>query len=162
MSRYWAELDGDTVLRVVVCDTQQWLVDNLGGSWVETVDPYGPATTERYPGPGMGHDPAWDVAYATPWRQPTGAQDAYEVGVHVHHNGRIWLNLTAANVWEPGVSGWRDTPVDGTPGIWVQPTGAHDAYRLGDVVIYNGQVWTNTGSDANVWAPGVFGWTLVP
>lgn len=47
---------------------------------------------------------------------------------------------------------------------WVQPTGAQDAYRLGDRVIYpsgSGQVWENTGSDANVWQPGVFGWTLI-
>ena len=41
---------------------------------------------------------------------------------------------------------------------WVQPTGAHDAYRLGAQVTHKGQTWTNTGSDANVWEPGVFGW----
>jgi hypothetical protein len=47
---------------------------------------------------------------------------------------------------------------------WVQPTGAQDAYKLGDKVIYpsgSGQVWENTGSDANVWEPGVFGWTQI-
>jgi len=44
---------------------------------------------------------------------------------------------------------------------WVQPTGAHDAYKLGAQVTHKGQTWTNTGSDANVWEPGVFGWTVV-
>lgn len=44
---------------------------------------------------------------------------------------------------------------------WVQPTGAQNAYRLGERVTHNGQTWENTGSDANVWEPGVFGWTVV-
>jgi len=25
----------------------------------------------------------------------------------------------------------------------------------------NGQAWVNTGSDANAWEPGVFGWEVV-
>lgn len=44
---------------------------------------------------------------------------------------------------------------------WVQPTGAQDAYKLGDIVNHNGQTWENTGSDANVWEPSVFGWTVI-
>jgi hypothetical protein len=42
---------------------------------------------------------------------------------------------------------------------WVQPAGAHDAYAMGALVTHNGRRWENTGSAANVWAPGVFGWT---
>lgn len=156
---YWAEHTNGTVTRVVVCATVEWLDTNLGGTWRQTVDPYQPTDVERYPGPGMGYDTTWAVVYAHPWQQPTGAHDAYDVGTFVHHADRIWLNLTAANVWEPGVSGWRDTPIDGTPGLWVQPTGAHDAYPLGAVVIHNGQVWRSTVA-ANVWAPGVFGWVV--
>jgi hypothetical protein len=40
---------------------------------------------------------------------------------------------------------------------WTQPTGAQDAYQIGDQVIYpigGGQVWEST-VDANVFAPGV-------
>jgi hypothetical protein len=40
---------------------------------------------------------------------------------------------------------------------WVQPTGAQDAYQIGDKVIYpsgSGQVWEST-VNANVFAPGV-------
>jgi len=44
---------------------------------------------------------------------------------------------------------------------WVQPIGASDAYRLGDKVTHLGQTWENTGSDANVWEPGVFGWVVI-
>lgn len=35
---------------------------------------------------------------------------------------------------------------------WVQPTGAHDAYNIGDKVKYNGFVWTSK-VDGNVWEP---------
>ena len=43
---------------------------------------------------------------------------------------------------------------------WIQPTGAHDAYKLGAKVKYNGKVYVST-VDNNVWAPGVYGWNLV-
>lgn len=41
------------------------------------------------------------------WRQPTGAHDAYPLGWTVKHGGKTWISLVAANVWEPGVYGWR-------------------------------------------------------
>jgi hypothetical protein len=44
---------------------------------------------------------------------------------------------------------------------WVQPTGGHDAYPLGARVSYNGNNWENTGSPANVWQPGVYGWIII-
>jgi hypothetical protein len=85
-----------------------------------------------------------------PWRQPTGAHDAYPLGAVVSHNGGTWESTVAANVWEPGVSGWKDAG----PGIpaWVQPTGAHDAYNQGDIVRHNDLVW-QSNIDANVWEP---------
>ena len=43
---------------------------------------------------------------------------------------------------------------------WVQPAGAHDAYKKGDVVEWNGKIWENT-IDSNVWEPGVTGWQEV-
>lgn len=41
-----------------------------------------------------------------PWVQPTGAHNAYPLGITVTHGGKVWENLTSANVWEPGVYGW--------------------------------------------------------
>ena len=55
----------------------------------------------------------------------------------------------------PGVS---------SPEPWVQPTGAHDAYTIGDVVLHNEQVWKcveGDENDLNVWEPGVFGWEVI-
>lgn len=43
---------------------------------------------------------------------------------------------------------------------WVQPTGAHDAYEQGAKVSHNGKKWTSDIA-ANVWEPGVYGWTEV-
>jgi len=45
---------------------------------------------------------------------------------------------------------------------WVQPTGAHDAYQIGDQVQFNGQVYESK-INANVWSPAVYpaGWKLI-
>jgi hypothetical protein len=96
------------------------------------------------------------------WVQPTGAQDAYPVKAVVSDGGKLWVSLTPANVQNPGVSGWRQFS-ENTSAVfpWVQPTGAHDAYRLGAEVSFGGFNWRNTGSDANVWQPGVFGWVKI-
>lgn len=94
------------------------------------------------------------------WVQPTGAQNAYPRGAHVAYGGKTWENLTTANVWTPGVSGWREVVVPGSVAAWVQPTGSHDVYNLGDRVTYGGKTWRSTAA-ANVWAPGVYGWEEV-
>ena len=54
----------------------------------------------------------------------------------------LWVNIA-----EPGEE-WPE---------WVQPTGAQDAYNSGDKVSYNEKHWISN-TDANVWAPGVYGW----
>ncbi len=90
------------------------------------------------------------------WVQPTGAHNAYPLGATVTHNGKTWLSLIPANVWTPGVSGWREVVASG-PAAWVQPLGAHDAYPLGAKVTHKGKTWTSTAA-ANVWRPGVYGW----
>lgn len=40
------------------------------------------------------------------WVRPVGAQDAYDQGAQVSHNGNHWVSDVANNVWEPGVYGW--------------------------------------------------------
>ena len=45
------------------------------------------------------------------WRQPTGAQDAYNEGDKVSHNDKHWISTTDGNVWEPGVYGWDEQEV---------------------------------------------------
>ena len=106
-----------------------------------------------------------DASSDTPaWLQPTGAHDAYSKDAVVSHGGKTWKSLVDANVWAPGVSGWRANQLILPSGVpvppdWVQPTGAHDAYQIGDLVTYQGQVWRST-VDNNSWPPGVYGWVL--
>ena len=47
-------------------------------------------------------------------------------------------------------------PADEWP-EWIQPTGAHNAYKKGDKVTHDGKKWIST-ADANTWAPGEYGW----
>lgn len=95
------------------------------------------------------------------WTQPIGAHDAYPLGATVTHGDKTWENITPANVWEPGVSGWREQVAEGYP-AWVQPTGGHDAYNTGDRVSFEG---TNYESriDGNTWSPADYpaGWRVL-
>ena len=98
---------------------------------------------------------------AIEWVQPTGSEDAIELGAFRKHNGKTWVSLQAANVFEPGVASWREvwsTTTD-TPPAWVQPVGSEDAYRTGERVTHNGTTW-HTLNDFNVFEPGTLnaGW----
>jgi len=69
--------------------------------------------------------------------------------------------------WTPDITAalyTRAVPENVIP-VWVQPTGVHDSYQVGDFVQSpEGTIWECTAGDAsgnNSWAPGVYGWTLV-
>lgn len=88
-----------------------------------------------------------------PWTAPTGAVDAYAIGAVVEHNGAQWRSLIPGNVWEPGVSGWREIAADeAVPPAYVPPTGSHDAYQKDDRVSWDGSIWRSR-IDGNVWTP---------
>ena len=46
---------------------------------------------------------------------------------------------------------------------WIQPTGAQDAYNIGDRVLFEGSVYESL-INANVWSPTAYpdGWVLIP
>lgn len=103
-------------------------------------------------------------ATAVPWVQPTGAVDAYAKDAVVSYGGQAWRSLIDANVWAPGVSGWRLLwATTSAPPEWKQPTGAHDAYNVGDLVTFEGKTYRSKIA-ANVWSPTAYpaGWELVP
>ena len=69
---HWAEIDeNNIVLRVTVGDNKdpagdegyQWLVDNLGGTWIKTS--YNNKIRKQYAGIGYSYDPIADV-FITP------------------------------------------------------------------------------------------------
>ena len=112
------------------------------------------------------------------WKQPTGAHDAYNTGDVVEYKGVLYKSLIDGNAWAPDVypRGWQEydaststepgTPEPGTPDPgtetypdFVQPTGAHDAYKKGDIVRYNGKLYQSL-IDANAYSPDAYpqGW----
>lgn len=57
-AKYCAELVDNTVIRVIVAPDLTWCEQTLGGTWVETIDPYVDETTdENYAGIGMLYRP---------------------------------------------------------------------------------------------------------
>lgn len=91
---------------------------------------------------------------------------AYTVGQIRRYNGTLYKCVqahTSQADWAPPAapSLWSLTadPTEEWP-EWIQPIGAHDAYDLGAKVSHNGKHWTSDVA-ANVWEPGVYGWTEV-
>ena len=88
---------------------------------------------------------------------------AYAVNDRAQYNGTLYKCIqahTSQADWAPDATPalWKTVSLDEYP-EWVQPTGAHDAYNIGDKVTYNGQHYVCT-SNANVYAPDVYGWQL--
>lgn len=89
---------------------------------------------------------------------------AYEVGDRVQFNGLLYRCVqahTSQEDWTPDKvpALWVRTWTDPFP-EWVQPTGAHDAYAKGDTVSFNGKHWISD-VNANVWQPGIYGWSEI-
>ena len=99
--------------------------------------------------------PAWAVGktYAAQERVRYG-EKLYRC-VQAHISQADWVPDAAPALWTE-VAGPGEIPV------WKQPSGAQDAYNTGDKVHYpdaEGPVYIST-VDANVWAPGVYGWEV--
>ena len=89
---------------------------------------------------------------------------AYAVNDRAQYNGTLYKCVqahTSQSDWTPDATPalWKTVSLDEYP-EWVQPTGAHDAYNIGDKVTYNEQHYVCT-SNGNVYAPDVYGWDLI-
>lgn len=122
------------------------------------------------------------------WTQPLCAVDAYNLGDIVSYNGKLYKSIINANVWAPDVypAGWEEytestsggdsgetgggdsgttepetPPTEAIPDF-VQPTGAHDAYKKGDKVKFEGKIYESL-IDANTYSPSAYpaGWKEV-
>lgn len=90
---------------------------------------------------------------------------SYSVGVIVRRGNDLYRVVqahTSQSDWAPELTPALFVAVvpPGAAVEWVQPTGAHNAYAAGAVVLYAGKTWTSTVSN-NVWKPGVHGWVEV-
>ncbi|MDV2420231.1 hypothetical protein RAE03_10695 [Corynebacterium tuberculostearicum] len=119
-----------------------------------------------------------DAAKVPEWRDP-GVDHSlmYCYGDVVRYQGKLVRSThQGLNHWEPGTLAfdgriWEvigdatETPEDSetteqpTAPAYRQPSGAHDAYKKGDRVTYNGAVY-ESAINGNVWAPDSYpqGW----
>ena len=97
---------------------------------------------------------------------PNWAADTdYAVDVRVRYADKLYRCVqahTSQTDWTPDAvpALWTEVAAPGVIPVWRQPTGAQDAYRIGDKVHYpdeTGDVWVSTAEN-NVWEPGVYGW----
>lgn len=98
----------------------------------------------------------------SPWEKDI----AYTVGNIRKYQDKLYRCIqahTSQEGWEPdkAVSLWTCTtdPAEEWP-EWSQPVGAHDAYAKDAKVSHRNKHWISS-IDANVWEPGVYGWTEV-
>lgn len=82
-----------------------------------------------------------------------GETQLYSV-LQAHTSQVNWLPDATPSLYK--AIGFTDS---GVP-IWTQPLGAVDAYAKGDVVSHKEKTWTSD-IDANVYEPGVYGWSEV-
>lgn len=110
----------------------------------------------------LSDEDALEVAALFPtWHEKIGQE--VQTGERLWYDGDLWKVLqphTASAEWTPdtAVSLYVKVSIEEWP-EWRQPTGAQDAYAKGDKVSHTGHHWTSD-VDANVWEPGVYGWTL--
>lgn len=78
---------------------------------------------------------------------------------------RVAQEHTSAEEWTPSATPALYTAIgltaEGYP-VWSQPTGAHDAYNIGDIVEYNGVLYESL-INGNVYSPEAYpaGWKTI-
>lgn len=96
---------------------------------------------------------------------PLWKDDAeYQVGDRIRYNDILYKCVqahTSQPSWTPDITPalWTEVSIDEFP-VWKQPTGAQDAYRIGDKVSHLEKHWISA-IDYNVYEPSVYGWDEV-
>lgn len=96
------------------------------------------------------------------------AETAYAVGERIRYGEKLYRceqAHTSQAAWIPPETPalWTEVAKPGEIPVWRQPTGAQDAYMIGDKVHYpdeDGPVYMST-VDNNTWQPDVYGWKMV-
>lgn len=106
--------------------------------------------------------PAYEVgrAYTTDEMFTYGINDVGDPQLY-----RVVQAHTSQEDWKPDSTPALYTAIGLNPQgypVWSQPTGAHDAYGVGDIVDYNGTLYRSI-IDGNVWSPEAYpaGWEEV-
>lgn len=159
---YEAEIIDSRVVRVIASPEAGWAATNLGGTWEvcgEGVVPFvgsgfnfDPGIPEKFTGDVWSEEKATVPDSDGHYRYRTNGELTW-------HQDRAWRNLMPTgnpNVWEPPTN-WREYPMGDQYPIWIQPSGAVDAYPMDAMVEHKNSAWRSTVA-ANVWEPSVYGW----
>ena len=119
----------------------------------------------------LSEDEAMEIATVfDPWS--TGV--SYEVGTYVTYGSnnvgdpqlyKVVQSHTSQDDWTPDTTASLYTPIgldDSGYTVWSKPTGAHDAYNVGDIVNYNDILYKSL-INGNVYSPDEYpaGWEIV-
>lgn len=112
--------------------------------------------------------PALWLALVDPSGTEWQAGVTYAVNDEVTYEGKTYKCLqahTAIPTWTPLATLnvlWAEVAVGATCPQWVQPTGAHDAYNIGDCVTFEGGLYESL-INGNVWSPAAYppGWQYI-
>ena len=110
------------------------------------------------------------ISVSTLWPEWSADSVSYKVDDVVQHADRLWRceqAHTSQESWTPDAapSLWSQIDIAGDGvDVWTQPTGAHNAYNVGDRVHYptaSDPIYVST-IGGNVWSPDAYpqGWTL--
>lgn len=96
------------------------------------------------------------------------ADTAYALDIRVRYGETLYKCVqahTSQAQWTPDVTPalWTEVAEPGEIPVWRQPTGAQDAYRIGDKVHYptkDDAVYVST-IDYNTYSPETYGWEMV-
>lgn len=99
--------------------------------------------------------------------EPYMINNPYLIGETFTYNGQLYEVIqshTSQLGWTPDITLalYKKAVVVGVIADWIQPTGGHDAYNIGDKVKFNGSTYESL-INANVWSPTVYaaGWKLI-
>lgn len=152
-----------------VCKSSAGRVVKLLQVYDSTIYPQEPEELPAQWGFKWSTDPAKALPFVALSTSPYNKGDCCTEG------GKTWRSKIDNNVHSPSAypQGWQDVATEEgvipepeqpseQPPEWKQPTGGHDAYKIGDRVTYNGKVYESV-IDANVWAPDTYpqGWKVV-
>lgn len=110
------------------------------------------------------------ISVSTLWPEWSADSVSYKVDDVVQHADHLWRceqAHTSQESWTPDAapSLWSQIDIAGDGvDVWTQPTGAHNAYNVGDRVHYptaSDPIYVST-IDGNVWSPDAYpqGWQL--
>lgn len=95
----------------------------------------------------------WEIGVAYTVGQLRSYDSKLYKCVQAHTSQADWTPDAAVSLWSLAGDPAEEWPK------WSQPIGAHDAYAHGDKVTHQGKRWVSD-CDNNVWAPGIYGWSL--